>query len=565
MPHRAQVAHGRVAQRRRAQGKSHPPATPSPTAPRALGQPLRRARRPRRRPSTAPRVPRQRREAQARRRRPVAARRHRRRDANRRFRENRRPAPSSTADGRRRRRLVVAVSVRHEPAARGVEGGRGPGGGRGGFPGFQRRRRPDSSADGGELGREPLRDRSRPPPRRRRRALRLAHGAGRRDRARVDGPSSSPAASASHTPGGPNAQLESVLAKITQEYERRLLTKESGWFAPRETLSEAYKREGRLTQQAEELSARQGDRGGSRGAPRSGRGGGGGETSEAKARELERKLAAESAKARELERKLAAAEETGSSRAGVVSAEAFVDAENAAREAAVEPAPRGKTRAAESALAEKTAECDATRAELAAVVARHERARSAPRKTRNPPPSPRTSERFPTSRVAANKPRRRTQLVRKSQTPRSSSRRVEFARKEFTLVESVRSSRREPRFTTRLSPRIDTFTTPSRTSRVPYASSAEVRPHLPGADGGERDVVEVFGDAVADLENAASQGIAVRTFDKRGVPERKAFSFDRVFGPDATQGGIYEGGSADPMRVRRVQRVLHGVRSDGLG
>ena len=66
--------------------------------------------------------------------------------------------------------------------------------------------------------------------------------------------SSSSAASAS-TPGGPNV-LESVLAKITQEYERRLLTKESELVRARETLSEAYKREGRLTQQAEELRAR---------------------------------------------------------------------------------------------------------------------------------------------------------------------------------------------------------------------------------------------------------------------------------------------------------------------
>ena len=122
--------------------------------------------------------------------------------------------------------------------------------------------------------------------------------------------------------------------------------------------------------------------------------------------------------------------------------------------------------------------------------------------------------------------------------------RREFARKEFALVESVQE----------LSSRAALYDKAFAENRHLHNAIQDlkgsirvfcrVRPHLPGADGGERDVVEVSGDAVADLENAASQGIAVRTFDKRGVPERKAFSFDRVFGPDATQGGIYEECSA---------------------
>ena len=138
--------------------------------------------------------------------------------------------------------------------------------------------------------------------------------------------------------------------------------------------------------------------------------------------------------------------------------------------------------------------------------------------------------------------------MRKSQTRSFSGKfeveRREFARKEFALVESVQE----------LSSRAALYDKAFAENRHLHNAIQDlkgsirvfcrVRPHLPGADGGERDVVEVSGDAVADLENAASQGIAVRTFDKRGVPERKAFSFDRVFGPDATQGGIYEECSA---------------------
>ena len=45
-------------------------------------------------------------------------------------------APAAVDDDDDDDRLVVAVSVRHEPAARGVEGGWGPGGGRGRVPGF---------------------------------------------------------------------------------------------------------------------------------------------------------------------------------------------------------------------------------------------------------------------------------------------------------------------------------------------------------------------------------------------------------------------------------------------
>ena len=371
------------------------------------------------------------------------------------------------------------------------------------------------------------------------------------------------ASSSSAAAGGPNV-LESVLAKITQEYERRLLTKESELVRARETLSEAYKREGRLTQQAEELRARvkatEEDLADARGAGAA-QLAAFGTTSEAKARELERALAAESAKVRNLERKLAAAEESESSRAGdaFVSAEAFVEAENAAREAALElRAAREKTRAAQSELAKKTAECDATRAELAAVVARHERAMED------------AKENAESAAVAAyereisnlkNGARGRTRSSERVKRGASAGRvepevelgaanaafeleRKEFARKEFTLVESVQE----------LSSRAALYDKAFAENRHLHNAIQDlkgsirvfcrVRPHLPGADGGERDVVEVSGDAVADLENAASQGIAVRTLDKRGVPERKAFSFDRVFGPDATQGGIYEECSA---------------------
>ena len=374
------------------------------------------------------------------------------------------------------------------------------------------------------------------------------------------GASSSSAAAA----GGPNV-LESVLAKITQEYERRLLTKESELVRARETLSEAYKREGRLTQQAEELRARvkatEEDLADARGAGAA-QLAAFGTTSEAKARELERALAAESAKVRNLERKLAAAEESESSRAGdaFVSAEAFVEAENAAREAALElRAAREKTRAAQSELAKKTAECDATRAELAAVVARHERAMEDAKENAESAAVAAYEREISNLKTALEGERARAkesnaELQRDASNLRSELgaanaafelERKEFARREFTLVESVQE----------LSSRAALYDKAFAENRHLHNAIQDlkgsirvfcrVRPHLPGADGGERDVVEVSGDATSgDVENAASQGIAVRTLDKRGVPERKAFSFDRVFGPDATQGGIYEECSA---------------------
>ena len=421
----------------------------------------------------------------------------------------------------------------------------------GGFPGFQRgfQTRPDSStARAASSGGNPFAT-APVPPAAARAAHRGSHTRGSMTERAHDRPSSSSAASAS-TPGGPNV-LESVLAKITQEYERRLLTKESELVRARETLSEAYKREGRLTQQAEELRARvkatEEDLADLRGAGAAAAAAAGA-TSEAKARELERKLAAESARARELERELAAAEEKESSRAGVVSAEAFVDAENAAREAAVElRAARGKTRAAESELAKKTAECDATRAELAAVVARHERAMECAKENAESA-AVAAYEREISNLEAALEGERARAKESNAELQREVAafevERREFARKEFALVESVQE----------LSSRAALYDKAFAENRHLHNAIQDlkgsirvfcrVRPHLPGADGGERDVVEVSGDAVADLENAASQGIAVRTFDKRGVPERKAFSFDRVFGPDATQGGIYEECSA---------------------
>ena len=373
------------------------------------------------------------------------------------------------------------------------------------------------------------------------------------------------ASSSSAAAGGPNV-LESVLAKITQEYERRLLTKESELVRARETLSEAYKREGRLTQQAEELRARvkatEEDLADARGAGAA-QLAAFGTTSEAKARELERALAAESAKVRNLERKLAeAAEESESSRAGdaFVSAEAFVEAENAAREAALElRAAREKTRAAQSELAKKTAECDATRAELAAVVARHERAMEDAKDNAESAAVAAYEREISNLKTALEGERARAKesnarLQRDASNLRSELgaanaafelERKEFARREFTLVESVQE----------LSSRAALYDKAFAENRHLHNAIQDlkgsirvfcrVRPHLPGADGGERDVVEVSGDATSgDVENAASQGIAVRTLDKRGVPERKAFSFDRVFGPDATQGGIYEECSA---------------------
>jgi hypothetical protein len=48
--------------------------------------------------------------------------------------------------------------------------------------------------------------------------------------------------------------LESVLGKITQEYERRLLMKENELVRARDQLTEAFRREGRLTQHRDELS-----------------------------------------------------------------------------------------------------------------------------------------------------------------------------------------------------------------------------------------------------------------------------------------------------------------------
>ena len=364
-------------------------------------------------------------------------------------------------------------------------------------------------------------------------------------------------------PAGPTC-LESVLAKITQEYERRLLTKESELVRARETLSEAYKREGRLTQQAEELRARvkatEEDLADARGAGAA-QLAAFGTTSEAKARELERALAAESAKVRNLERKLAAAEESESSRAGdaFVSAEAFVEAENAAREAALElRAAREKTRAAQSELAKKTAECDATRAELAAVVARHERAMEDAKDNAESAAVAAYEREISNLKTALEGERARAkesnaELQRDAsnrpnwapRTPRSSSNGRSLRGRSSRWWSRCRSSRREPRCTTRLSPRIRHLHNAIQDLKGSIRVFCRVRPHLPGADGGERDVVEVSGDATSgDLENAASQGIAVRTFDKRGVPERKAFSFDRVFGPDATQGGIYEECSA---------------------
>ena len=422
----------------------------------------------------------------------------------------------------------------------------------GGFPGFQRgfQTRPDSStARAASSGGNPFATAPVPPAAAARAAHRGSHTRGSMTERAHDRPSSSSAASAS-TPGGPNV-LESVLAKITQEYERRLLTKESELVRARETLSEAYKREGRLTQQAEELRARvkatEEDLADLRGAGAAAAAAAGA-TSEAKARELERKLAAESARARELERKLAAAEETGSSRAGVVSAEAFVDAENAAKEAAVElRAAREKTRAAESELAKKTAECDATRAELAAVVARHERAMECAKENAESAAVAAYEREISNLKSALEGERARAKESNaelQREVAAFEVERREFARKEFALVESVQE----------LSSRAALYDKAFAENRHLHNAIQDlkgsirvfcrVRPHLPGADGGERDVVEVSGDAVADLENAASQGIAVRTFDKRGVPERKAFSFDRVFGPDATQGGIYEECSA---------------------
>mmetsp|Transcript_8574 Transcript_8574/g.33722 ORF Transcript_8574/g.33722 Transcript_8574/m.33722 type:complete len:240 (-) Transcript_8574:2677-3396(-) len=176
MPHRAQVAHGRVAQRRRRSPRGKR-IRRQPLRPPGQGQPLRRTR-PHRRPSTAPRVPRQRREAQARRRRTVAARRHRDGSQTAGFAKTagsgsrgNRTLDRGRTDDDDDDRLVVAVSVRHGPAARGVEGGRGHGGGRGRVPGFPD---DDDDADCGELGREPLRDRPRAP-RRLRRFARLAH------------------------------------------------------------------------------------------------------------------------------------------------------------------------------------------------------------------------------------------------------------------------------------------------------------------------------------------------------------------------------------------------------
>ena len=339
-----------------------------------------------------------------------------------------------------------------------------------------------------------------------------------------------------------------------REYERRLLTKESELVRARETLSEAYKREGRLTQQAEELRARvkatEEDLADARGAGAA-QLAAFGTTSEAKARELERALAAESAKVRNLERKLAAAEESESSRAGdaFVSAEAFVEAENAAREAALElRAAREKTRAAQSELAKKTAECDATRAELAAVVARHERAMEDAKDNAESAAVAAYEREISNLRTALEGERARAkesnaELQRDASNLRSELgaanaafelERKEFARKEFTLVESVQE----------LSSRAALYDKAFAENRHLHNAIQDlkgsirvfcrVRPHLPGADGGERDVVEVSGDATSgDLENAASQGIAVRTLDKRGVSERKAFSFCLLYTSDA--------------------------------
>ena len=222
-------------------------------------------------------------------------------------------------------------------------------------------------------------------------------------------------------------------------------------------------------------------------------------------------------------------------------------------------APPGKTRAAQSELAKKTAECDATRAELAAVVARHERAMEDAKDNAESAAVAAYEREISNLKTALEGERARAkesnaELQRDASNLRSELgaanaafelERKEFARKEFTLVESVQE----------LSSRAALYDKAFAENRHLHNAIQDlkgsirvfcrVRPHLPGADGGERDVVEVSGDATSgDLENAASQGIAVRTLDKRGVPERKAFSFDRVFGPDATQGGIYEECSA---------------------
>jgi hypothetical protein len=68
-----------------------------------------------------------------------------------------------------------------------------------------------------------------------------------------------------------------------------------------------------------------------------------------------------------------------------------------------------------------------------------------------------------------------------------------------------------------------------------------VRPHIGGMDGdGELDVVEATID-----EDGVANGlmVAVDKGQREGVVQ-KGYSFDRCFGPEATQGGIYEECSA---------------------
>ena len=174
-------------------------------------------------------------------------------------------------------------------------------------------------------------------------------------------------------PGGPNV-LESVLAKITQEYERRLLTKESELVRARETLSEAYKREGRLTQRAEELKARctahEEDLTALRRANANTAADAG--TSSERVVDLERRLATETAQRLAAEKR---AEESDSLASGGVSADAFVNAENAAREATVKlQAAIQERRIAEGTLERKSEECERVRTELNELVLKHERA-----------------------------------------------------------------------------------------------------------------------------------------------------------------------------------------------
>ena len=357
-------------------------------------------------------------------------------------------------------------------------------------------------------------------------------------------------------PGGPNV-LESVLAKITQEYERRLLTKESELVRARETLSEAYKREGRLTQRAEELKARctahEEDLTALRRANANTAADAG--TSSERVVDLERRLATETAQRLAAEKR---AEESDSLASGGVSADAFVNAENAAREATVKlQAAIQERRLAEGTLERKSEECERVRTELNELVLKHERAMEgaeanaetaaaaayereisnlkgalAREKARGVEAGARLASDAAELRTALDATRREFELEKRS-----------FAAKEFQLVESVEE----------LSSRAALYDKAFAENRHLHNAIQDlkgsirvfcrVRPHLPSADGAENDVVEVSGEG-SEGGNAASQGIAVCTHDKRGNPDRKAFSFDRVFDSNSTQGGIYEECSA---------------------